>query len=203
VYQGKNASEVNIHRDVWGVPTTQKVVLNAVLQTKMHECVDGARHITMDNRYQCPQLAALLLKRYDIYSTGTSRLGRVGWDKQYFNLRKKQPKGTMKLAVDKTNGVLCTQWVDSKVVQCVTTKLNAKIGEVERREGQKKQPIPCPEAMIDYQRHMYGVDKGDQIRAHFGGFSSKAHYKKWYKKGFFAILDMMLMNAYISWNMAA
>jgi len=27
-----------------------------------------------------------------------------------------------------------------------------------------------------------------------------AHYKKWYKRGFFAILDMMLMNAYISWN---
>jgi len=109
----------------------------------------------------------------------------------------------MKLAVDKINGVLCTQWVDSRVVQCVTTKLNSNIGEVERREGQKKQAIPCPEALIDYQKNMYGVDKGDQIRAHFGGFCSKAHYKKWYKKGFFAILDMMLMNAYISWNMAA
>lgn len=76
--QGKNSSEVNIDKAVWGVPATQKVVLNAVLQTKMHECIDGARHIVMDNRYQCPQLASLLLKRYDIYSTGTSRLGRVG-----------------------------------------------------------------------------------------------------------------------------
>ena len=203
VYQGKNASEVNIHRDVHGVPTTQKVVLNAVLQTRMHECVDGARHLVMDNRYQCPQLAALLLKRYDLYSTGTSRLGRVGWNKEYFNLKKKQPKGTTKLMVDKVNGVLCVQWVDSKVVQCVSTKMNAKIGVVGRQVAHKKQPVPCPEAIIDYQEHMFGVDKGDQIRAHGGGFSSKAHYQKWYKKGFFAILDMMLMNAYISWNVAA
>ena len=203
VYQGKNASEVNIHKDVHGVPTTQKVVLNAVLQTKMHECVDGARHITMDNRYQCPQLAGLLLKRYDIYSTGTSRLGRVGWDKLIFNLKKSMAKGTMKIAIDKANGVLCLQWVDSKVVQCVTTKVNTRVGSVGRQQGTKKEPIPCPEAIIDYQENMYGVDKGDQIRAHFGGFSSKAHYQKWYKKGFFAILDMMLMNSYISWNMAA
>jgi len=163
VHQGKNSSEVNIHQEVHGVPTTQKVVLNAVLHTKMHECVDGARHLVMDNRYQCPQLAALLLKRYDIYSTGTSRPGRLGWDKSYFNLKKKQPKGTMQLMVDKTNGVLCAQWVDSKVVQCISTKINTKVGVVSHQTGQQKEPIPCPEAIIDYQENMCGVDKGDHI----------------------------------------
>ena len=203
VHQGKNASEVNIHKEVHGVPTTQKVVLNAVLQTKMHECVDGARHITLDNRYQCPQLATLMLKRYDIDSTGTSRLARKGWDKSIFNLKKSRPKGTLKMAVDEDNGILCLQWVDSKVVQVISTKINTQIGEVLRQQGSKKEAIPCPEAIIHYQNHMYGVDKGDQIRSHGGGFSAKAHYKKWYKKGFFAILDMMLMNTLISWNTAA
>jgi len=43
VYQGKNTSEVNIHKEAHGVPMTQKVVLNAVFQTKMHQCTDGAR----------------------------------------------------------------------------------------------------------------------------------------------------------------
>jgi len=84
----------------------------------------------------------------------------------------------------------------------VSTKINTKVGVVGRQTGTKKEPIPCPEVIIDYQEHMCSVDEGDQIRAHFGGFSSKAHYQKWYKKGFFAILDMMLMNAYISWNIA-
>jgi len=203
VYQGKNASEVNIHREAHGMPTTQKVVLNAVLQTRMHQCADGARHLVMDNRYQCPQLASLLLKRYDINSTGTSRLGRVGWDKAIFNIKKSRPKRTMKIALDEVNGALCAQWVDSKVVQACTSILNAKVGEVFRQRGSTREPIPCPEAIIMCQKNMCGVDKGDQIRAHGGGFSSKAHCKKWYKKGFFAILDMMLMNSLISWNVAA
>ena len=47
---------------------------------------------------------------------------------------------------------------------------------------------------------MGGVDKGDQLRAHGGGFAKKAHYKKWYKKAYFAVLDCMLMNSYIAWN---
>jgi hypothetical protein len=49
---------------------------------------------------------------------------------------------------------------------------------------------------------MFGVDKADQLRAAGGGFALKAHYKKWYKKGFFAILDCMLLNAYIAWNLS-
>ena len=49
MYQGKNASEVNIYKEVHGVPRTQKVMLNIVLQTRMHECVDRACHVTLDN----------------------------------------------------------------------------------------------------------------------------------------------------------
>jgi hypothetical protein len=50
---------------------------------------------------------------------------------------------------------------------------------------------------------MFGVDKGDQIRVQGGGFSNKAHFKKWYKKTYLAILDCMMMNSLIAWNMAA
>jgi len=87
------------HTDVHGFPMTQKVVLSAVIQTKMRQCADGVRHSVMDNRHQCPQLASLLLKRRDINSTGSSRLGRAGWDRTIFNLKKSRPKGTVKMAV--------------------------------------------------------------------------------------------------------
>jgi hypothetical protein len=50
---------------------------------------------------------------------------------------------------------------------------------------------------------MGGVDKGDQMRMHRGGFASKAHFKNWYKKQFFGILDCMLLNARVAWNLAA
>jgi len=67
----------------------------------------------------------------------------------------------------------------------------------------KKESVPCPEATIDHQKNRCGVDKGGQIRAHGGGFSGKALCQQWHKKGFFAMLDMMLMNSLMSWNMAA
>jgi len=92
VHQGKNTLEANMHSDVHSVSKMQKVVLNAVLQTEMHECVDGAQHLVMDNQHQCPQLAALLLKRCDICSTGTSRPGHVGWNKEIFTFTNLFPK---------------------------------------------------------------------------------------------------------------
>jgi Transposase IS4 len=80
VYQGANATNVGIHRAVRKLPTTQKAVLNAVLTTKMHQEVNGARHIALDNRYQCPELAFVLRQKFKIYSTGTCRKNRKGWD---------------------------------------------------------------------------------------------------------------------------
>jgi hypothetical protein len=49
-----------IHRVARSLPTMQKAVLNAVLKTGMHNEVHGARHIALDNRYQCPELAFVL-----------------------------------------------------------------------------------------------------------------------------------------------
>jgi len=37
---------------------------------------------------------------------------------------------------------------------------------------------------------------------HGGGFARKAHFKKWYKKAFLAVLDCMLLNALIAWNLS-
>ena len=49
---------------------------------------------------------------------------------------------------------------------------------------------------------MFGVDKGDQARSHFGGFANRAHFHKWYKKVYLAILDCAILNAHAAWNMS-
>jgi hypothetical protein len=41
------------------------------------------------------------------------------------------------------------------------------------------------------------------MRATFGGFVAKAHYQKWYKRAFFAIFNMMTLNALVAWNLSA
>ena len=47
------------------------------------------------------------------------------------------------------------------------------------------------------------VDRGDQRRTHMGGWATKGHFKKWYKKAFLAILDLGILNGHIAWNLAA
>ena len=49
---------------------------------------------------------------------------------------------------------------------------------------------------------MFGVDKHDQLRAIGGGFAKKSQFNKWYKKTLLGIFDMMLVNAFIAWNLS-
>jgi Transposase IS4 len=203
VYQGKNASNVGIVEEARCLPTTQKAVLNDVLSTRIANDPAGARTLAMDNRYNCPELGTLLRSKYSIYCVGTTRSNRRGWPKLEMQLKKDSKeanRGTFKMLIDKTNNVLCVQWVDSKVVNCVSTVLTDAIGSVKRQRGKHKVDFTCPVAVIFYQLWMFGVDKGDQMRSHGGGFSRKAHFKKWYKRVYLGILDCMLANALVVWN---
>jgi hypothetical protein len=49
---------------------------------------------------------------------------------------------------------------------------------------------------------MGGVDRADQMRMCFGGFAGHGHFKKWYKKIVMGVLDCMLINARLMWNMS-
>jgi hypothetical protein len=60
--------------------------------------------------------------------------------------------------------------------------------------------LQVPRPLKTYHLYMKAVDKGDQGRLHMGGFARKAHFQKWYKKSFFAVLDFMLMNSICAWN---
>ena len=206
VYQGKNASNVGIKPEARCLPTTQKAVLNAVLFTRIGNDPDGSRLLAMDNRYNCPELGTLMRGRYGIYCAGTSRVNRKGWPKADMDLKMKANgtnRGLYKMLVDKTNKVQCIQWIDSRVVNVVTTLLNNEISHVLRQKGRNKLRLTCPVAVIKYQLYMLGVDKGDQMRAHGGGFSRKAHFQKWYKRVYLSILDCMLLNALVVWNESA
>lgn len=202
VYQGRNATNVGVDERLHDLPTTQKATMNAVLSAFGVE-ERGARHLALDNRYQCPELAALLITKCNVYSTGTCRRNRKGWNRDLFNLTKNQNRGSYKMAADKLNRVICMQWVDSKVVNLVTSLSDTSVEEVKRQVGTINRNIPCPTAYVRYNKTMYGVDKGDQMRVHGGGFSNKAHFQKWYKKQFLAVLDCMLQNALIAWNLSA
>ena len=170
VYQGKNATNSNIRPSIHKFSTTMKAVLNACYALGLHKETEGMHHISMDNRYMAPQLAVILRKRFNCFWTGTVRSNRVGWDKTLMNLSKsKTNRGTFKVIHDAVNGVVCGQWVDSKVVSFVSTIEDTGHSVVQRQIGSKKKELNCPNPLICYQKAMGSVDKGDQMRGHFGG----------------------------------
>ena len=116
---------------------------------------------------------------------------------------KSTPRGTYKIALSKEFGVGVVQWVDSKVVNCVSTYLDFKERSVGRQIGPELKQFPCPIMLVFYQLFMSGVDRVDQMRAHGGSFASVSHFKKWYKKALFAVIDCMLLNGLHLWNAVA
>ena len=53
-------------------------------------------------------------------------------------VKKKSNRGEDKIVVDTTNKVICYQWVDNKVVNCVMSMLDYKIADVKTRIGPQK-----------------------------------------------------------------
>ena len=104
---------------------------------------------------------------------------------------------------DKHNEIIIGQWRDSKVVNFVSSEKNLKIGKVRRRQCNKLDKHTCPEVPVHCQQTMCGVDKGDRMRLHGGGFARKAHFKKWHKKAFLAVVDCMLLNSLVGWNLSS
>ena len=204
VYQGKNPTNAYIKKQAKQLPTTMKAVVNACYALQMHKMTDGYRHVSMDNRYTAPRLAVALRDRLRLFSTGTCRANRKGWNSARLNLKKgKTNRGETLLFHDPVNGLIFGQWSDSKVVNFVSSYEDVGSGKVLRQVGPNKVELLCPVPLIRYQQNMGGVDNGDQMRLQFGGFGTKVKFKKWYKKAAFGIMDVMLLNSYIAWNLSA
>ncbi len=118
-------------------------------------------------------------------------------------LTKSVSRGTTLRKYDATNQILCLQWMDNKIVSLTSSlQISGKV-TVTRRSGLNLLHLPAEKALKAYQDGMDGVDRSDQYRERGAGFASKSHYKKWYKKSYFAVLDFMLLNAFFAWNMSA
>jgi len=204
VHQGKNKHNSYIHKHAADLPTTQKAVMNSIFKTDLSTPDPlGYRHLASDNRCNCPELLCVLRDKCRICGTGTCRKKRKGWDASiHCMLKDKSIRGKSVLSYDTSNRIICGEWMDSKVVNFATSLVDTTSSTVQRRIGSQRKVFPCPTVLTHYQQTMGGVDKGDQMRLHGGGFARKAHYKKWYKKAFFAVADCMLLNSLIAWNLS-
>ena len=59
-------------------------------------------------------------------------------------------------------------WQDKRVALLPTNSDPRTDGSVTRKTGKGKEEIACPQAVINYTKHMGGVDVSDQKREYYG-----------------------------------
>ena len=99
-------------------------------------------------------------------------------------MSKSETRGKFKMAICREQQIAAYQWMDSRIVTFVSSYFDFRVSEVKRQVGPQQKSFQCPSAVVQYQKNMGGINKGDQMRSHFGGFAAQSHFKKWYKKNF-------------------
>ena len=92
-------------------------------------------------------------------------------------------------------------WQDKHVVLLLSTNSDPRTdGSVTQKTGKGNEEIEiaCPQAVINYTKHMGGVDVRDQRREYYGvGRSSK----KWWKFIIHFVLNVCLVNCFILYDL--
>ena len=152
-------------------------------------------HIYFDNYYTSPTLCHILHTN-GFGCCGTLRLNRKGIPPSFRSAKVK--KGEV---VQYTDGeILGIKWKDKKDVSLLTTIHNGEM--ISKRRRLKGGPgghvtVQKPAAIDQYNTYMGGVDRAGQLMQYYG-YNNVT--KKWWKRIFFHMLDVTLVNAYILYN---
>ena len=125
---------------------------------------------------------------------GTVRLNRKGLP-QIIKSKHKMKKHTM---VSGTTGKsLAMVWMDKRAVAMLSTIHDDSTVPISRRSGEATggvEVVSKPLCIDQYNHFMNGVDRHDQLTSYYG-FSHRS--KKWWKRGFFHLIEMAIVNAHI------
>ena len=86
--------------------------------------------------------------------------------------------------------------MDQRLVMVMSTGCDpSTTGQVQRKQKDGSQAqVSCPESVMLYNKHMGGVDRGDQKR---GYYQCRTKSRKFYKYIFYFLFDVSITNTYI------
>ena len=178
-----------------GFLSTEKIPI-----TLMRDYLHKGRVLYVDNYYMTPRLCKKLLDN-DTYTVGTVRSNRRGFSKDL--AAADIAKGTSMfyqcddmLAV-KYRAVKNKSDGKPKIVHMLTTKHTNVVAPTKKKD-RDGEVIKKPQAVIDYNMHMGGVDMVDQ-QLHQIQALRKTY--KWYRKIFFRLLLQTMLNSHKLYQM--
>ena len=165
-----------------GLGKTGDVVLEL-----MEDFLSQGYHIFTDNYYNSVQLTQHLTN-LGTYITGTLRKDRVGNPEEV--IKKKLGKGEFTYA--SLQSVVVSKWKDKRDVLTITNAhSNPCLIETQNRNGKMKVK---PNIVNDYNKHMGGVDRSDQLLSYHSALKKTV---RWNKKVGIHILEMLVHNAFL------
>ena len=106
-------------------------------------------------------------------------------------------RGDFLHAVTKKHKILAASWCDGNIVTIMSNADSSSVSSVTRLVKRKHIGVPAPICIKEYNQHMQGVDRNDQVRARFS-IADGHSFKKWYKKLGLAIVDIARVNAFLT-----
>ena len=95
------------------------------------------------------------------------------------------------------DGLLAVKWMDKRQVTMISTIHDDSMAPVQRRSrfaDGGREVVEKPKCILEYNRHMGGVDLSDQLTS----YHSFGHRTvKWWRRVFFHLIDTTIVNAYI------
>jgi len=131
-----------------------------------------------------------LLQNTDYAAVGTCNPNR----KYLPKIKEKLKRGEYLFQCSK-DGLLFVKWQDTKEVLMLSNCHNTDIVSVKKtvKDGSKIS-VPCPQMVASYREIMGGVDLADQM---MGLYELDRKSNKWWKKVFYRLLMMTVVNAWI------
>lgn len=134
----------------------------------------------------------------NIQSLGTLRKNRIK-DCPIENEKslQKRGRGSFDYRLDQNSGLIIVRLVDNKVVSLASLFCGIEpINSVKRwSSGEKRKvPVPCPNIVHQYNKHMGGVDKAGML---IELYRVPVKSKRWYLRLFAYMLDLCVVNAWL------
>jgi len=180
VYAGSDTAYMEKYMDL---PVTSRIVFSL-----MDPLLGKGYCLYTDNFYTSPALADKLV---DNETDGTVKVTRKDVPAKIKGTKLK--KGEIVAAYRKKSVLL--KWKDKKDV-CILSTLHD--GSMINVKSRREKEMTKPKAVADYNSNMGGVDLSDNLLVHFS--TARNRLKKYYKKVFRHMLDMALLNSYITYK---
>lgn len=160
--------------------------------TKLAERYFGKGHtLYLDNYYNSVKLAEFLYEK-KTHVVGTLRKNRKGNPKIVVDCKLRKGESIFR----KKKNVMVLKWKDKRDVLMITTLHGPGSEKTTNKRGAAQEK---PSVVVDYNKHMSGVDRSDQMLSYY---TTPRKTIRWYLKLFFHFVDICLWNGTYLHNVA-